>query len=97
MQLMQLLKFLVSLLLCLDLDMCWSLLYISWVDKLLIITLLHYYIINYITPLCRLLYLVLLAGGSALMAAMLTPDVQHNLQSAFKGGASLINSIFHFH
>ena len=33
----------------------------------------------------RLLYLVLLAGGTILMAAMLTPDVQHNLQSAFKG------------
>jgi hypothetical protein len=33
----------------------------------------------------RLLYLLLLAGGSALMAAMLTKEVQHNLQSAFKG------------
>jgi len=32
----------------------------------------------------RLLYLFLLAAGSFLMAAMLTPDVQHNLQSAFK-------------
>lgn len=27
---------------------------------------------------------MLLAGGTLLMAAMLTPDVQHNLQSAFK-------------
>ena len=36
-------------------------------------------------PCLRLLYLVLLAGGTLLMAAMLTPDVQHNLQSAFKG------------
>ena len=26
-----------------------------------------------------------MAGGSMLMAAMLTSDVQHNLQSAFKG------------
>ena len=33
----------------------------------------------------RLLYLLLLAGGSILMAAMLTSDVQHNLQAAFKG------------
>ena len=37
---------------------------------------------------CRLLYLFLLAAGSLLMAAMLTPDVQHNLQSAFKGLSS---------
>ena len=37
---------------------------------------------------CRLLYLFLLAAGSFLMAAMLTPDVQHNLQSAFKGLSS---------
>ena len=33
----------------------------------------------------RLLYILLMAGGSMLMAAMLTSDVQHNLQSAFKG------------
>ena len=39
---------------------------------------------------CRLLYLFLLAAGSFLMAAMLTPDVQHNLQSAFKGLSSLL-------
>ena len=42
-------------------------------------------------PLCvRLLYLVLLAGGTILMAAMLTPDVQHNLQSAFKGNIYIL-------
>ena len=34
---------------------------------------------------CRLLYLLLLAAGSFLMAAMLTPSLQHQLQSAFKG------------
>jgi len=32
----------------------------------------------------RLLYLLLLGGGASLMAAMLTKEVQHNLQSAFK-------------
>ena len=33
----------------------------------------------------RLLYLLLLGGGASLMAAMLTKEVQHNLQAAFKG------------
>ena len=43
---------------------------------------LHSIIINLIP---RLLYLLLLGGGASLMAAMLTKEVQHNLQSAFKG------------
>ena len=33
----------------------------------------------------RLLYLLLLGSGASLMAAMLTKEVQHNLQAAFKG------------
>jgi hypothetical protein len=37
------------------------------------------------TLLCRLMYLVFLGLGTATMSAMLTPNIQHNLQSAFKG------------